>query len=601
MMAISQENDYGEVFLNEEKATVNLLQTGEPRVNSDVWYLDNGASNHMTGDRSKFHELDESVSGRVKFGDGSTVAIMGKGSVLFDCKNGDQRLLNENAYDEVFLNEKKVIANLLQTSEPRVESDVWHHDNVASNHMTGHRSKFHELDKSVSGRVKFGDGLPIAIIEKGLVLFDFKNGHSTCLLATRDEPAWLWHSRLGHVNFYSLRRLVEKNMASGVPMITHPNQVCEGCVLAKQTRIPFPEQAVFRAKKPLELVHADLCGPITPTTVGGSKYFLLLVDDFSMWSWVYMLIGKFEAFDAFKQYKKMVEESSGYKVKTLRTDHGGEFTSKDFAKFCEENGIARHLTAPYSPQQNGVVERRNLTVMEMARSLLKGINVPGKFWGGHLKKLDYRSKKMVYFGVEDGTKGRQSWSWTKSEKEQVTPANTFTIITQHITPVETPQNSPETTHDQPENPEFETVFSGQPYPEDVQVDSDPNIAALDPFSSPSSHSSNSPNATGPKELCSFNDFMHQVNDDILISSRMRRLLGRFDVKIISLRNLYKFAVFQVKTFTFIGIRLFHLVGDEVVGGGEVGLMMRGLIPLTVKILVPSIVHSHMSMSSLRGS
>ncbi|GKB86161.1 zinc finger, CCHC-type containing protein [Tanacetum coccineum] len=212
-------------------------------------------------------------------------------------------------------------------------------------------------------------------------------------------------------------------MASGVPIITHLNQVCEGCVLSKQTRIPFPEQAVFRAKKPLELIHADLCGPITPTTVGGSKYFLLLVDDFSRWSWVYTLTGKFEAFEAFKRYKKMVEESS----------------------------------APYSPQQNGVVERRNRTVMEMARSLLKGRNVPGEFWGeavrhavyhlnrlpskslpditpyeawygkkpnlehlkifscvvfakctsGHIKKLDDRSKKMVYFGVEDGTKGNQ--------------------------------------------------------------------------------------------------------------------------------------------------------------------------------------------------
>ncbi|GJV51548.1 zinc finger, CCHC-type containing protein [Tanacetum coccineum] len=94
MMVISQENASGEVFLNEEKVIVNILQTGEPQVESDMWYLDNGASNHMTGDRSKFHELDERDTGRVKFGDGSTVAIMGKGSILSDCKNDDQRLLN---------------------------------------------------------------------------------------------------------------------------------------------------------------------------------------------------------------------------------------------------------------------------------------------------------------------------------------------------------------------------------------------------------------------------------------------------------------------------------------------------------------------------
>ncbi|GKD42884.1 zinc finger, CCHC-type containing protein [Tanacetum coccineum] len=94
MMVISQENASSEVFLNEEKVIVNILQTGEPRVESDMWYLDNGASNHMTGDRSKFHKLDERDTGRVKFGDGSTVAIMGKRLILFDCKNDDQQLLN---------------------------------------------------------------------------------------------------------------------------------------------------------------------------------------------------------------------------------------------------------------------------------------------------------------------------------------------------------------------------------------------------------------------------------------------------------------------------------------------------------------------------
>nr|GEU95199.1 reverse transcriptase [Tanacetum cinerariifolium] len=188
------------------RARANLLQTGEARVESNVWYLDNGTSNHMTGDCLKFHELDKYVSGRVKFGNSLMVAIMGKGSVLFDVKNGDQRLLNEVYF----------IPNL--------------------------------------------------------------KSHSTCLLVTQDEPAWVWHTRLGHVNFHYLRRLAEKNMASGVPLICHLNKVCEGCVLAKQTRIPFPEQAVFQAKKPLELVHADLCDPITPTTVRGSGHLKKLDD-----------------------------------------------------------------------------------------------------------------------------------------------------------------------------------------------------------------------------------------------------------------------------------------------------------------------------------
>ena len=147
-----------------------------------------------------------------------------------------------------------------------------------------------------------------------------RTGRPTCLLATKDETAWIWHSRLGHVNFLALKKLSEKDMAIGVPKIEHPNQVCEGCVLSKQTRIPFPDHAVFRAQKPLQLVHADLCGPITPTSVGGSKYFLLLVDDFSRWMWVYKLSEMSQASSTFKRFKLMVEKNSGYQMKTFRTD-----------------------------------------------------------------------------------------------------------------------------------------------------------------------------------------------------------------------------------------------------------------------------------------
>lgn len=334
MMAISQEVTSGKVSLK-EKICVNLLTSGESRVNSEVWYLDNGASNHMTGDRLKFHELDENITGHVRFGDGSTVAILGKGSILFDCKNGDQRLLNEVYFIPSLKNN---IISLGQMTEEG--SQVI---------MDGSILSLFDRNKTLLLRVKRSSNR----LYKTLL----KTGRPICLLATKDEPAWTWHSRLGHVNFPVLKKMSEKNMATGVPKIEHPNQVCEGCVIAKQTRTSFPNQAVFRAQKPLQLVHADLCGPITPTSIGGSKYFLLLIDDFSRWMWVYTLSEKLEAFSVFKRFKLMVEKSSGYKIKALRTDRGGEFTSKDFTSFFEENGVKRHLTTPYSPQQNGVVER----------------------------------------------------------------------------------------------------------------------------------------------------------------------------------------------------------------------------------------------------
>lgn len=108
---------------------------------------------------------------------------------------------------------------------------------------------------------------------------------------------------------------------------------------------------------------------------------MLLVDDFTRYMWLVLLQNKDEALSAFKKIKAAVEMEADLKIKAFRTDRGGEFTSKEFTKFCEDMGVKRFLTAPYSPQQNGVVERRNQTVIAMTRSLLKSSKVPSKYWG----------------------------------------------------------------------------------------------------------------------------------------------------------------------------------------------------------------------------
>jgi transposase InsO family protein len=125
------------------------------------------------------------------------------------------------------------------------------------------------------------------------------------------------------------------------------------------------------------MVHGDLCGPITPATIAGNKYFLLIVGDFSRYMWVVMLKRKDQALQAFRIVKMAAEVEAEAKLKALCTDQGGEFKSNEFKAFCEAHGIQRHLTAPYSPQQNSVVERRNQTVVAMARSMMKSKGIPG--------------------------------------------------------------------------------------------------------------------------------------------------------------------------------------------------------------------------------
>ena len=112
------------------------------------------------------------------------------------------------------------------------------------------------------------------------------------------------------------------------------NKLCHECVHSKQSRSSFPSQSSYRAQKPLELILADLCGPIEPETLGGSRYFLLLVDDCTRMMWTYMLRQKFDALEAVQRFQVATESKSSLKIKTLRTDHGGECNSKDFSDFC---------------------------------------------------------------------------------------------------------------------------------------------------------------------------------------------------------------------------------------------------------------------------
>jgi transposase InsO family protein len=144
---------------------------------------------------------------------------------------------------------------------------------------------------------------------------------------------------------------------------------------------PFLQVAKFRATVPLQLVHNDLCGPISLATQGGRCYLLLPIDDHIRTMWLTLLRTKDEAAEAIRRFTAGVEMESGQRLRTLRTDRGGEFTSTEFAPYCADRGTGRHLTAPYSPQKNGVVERRNQTIISMARSMLKAMGVLASFWG----------------------------------------------------------------------------------------------------------------------------------------------------------------------------------------------------------------------------
>ncbi|KAE8735550.1 Beta-galactosidase 8 isoform 1 [Hibiscus syriacus] len=154
------------------------------------------------------------------------------------------------------------------------------------------------------------------------VLDQYTNDVAKCLKACYKDASWLWHLRFGHLNFGGLELLSKKEMVK-LPHINQPDQLCEGCLVGKQFRKSFPKESETRAKKPLELIHTDVCGPIKPSSLGNNNYFLLFIDDFSRKTWVYFLKQKSEVFEVFKKFKAAVERESGRKIKAMRSDRGG--------------------------------------------------------------------------------------------------------------------------------------------------------------------------------------------------------------------------------------------------------------------------------------
>jgi transposase InsO family protein len=159
-------------------------------------------------------------------------------------------------------------------------------------------------------------------------------------------------------------------MIEGIPELqsTH-ERICKGCALGKNVKKPFSSNN-NRSKEILDLIHSDVCGPMPIKSLGGSLYYVIFIDDYSRKTWLYLLKTKDKVFNKFQEFKAEIENLANKKIKTLRIDHGGEYTSKEFVSFCKLAGIRRELNVPHNPQQNGVAERKNRSIEKTMKELL---------------------------------------------------------------------------------------------------------------------------------------------------------------------------------------------------------------------------------------
>ncbi|KAG8502260.1 hypothetical protein CXB51_002212 [Gossypium anomalum] len=394
----------------------------------------------MASDAAIFKSIGRSFKTRVKVGNGHFIKAEGKGDVLIDTPTGTKLVLNVLLVPEIDRNLLS-IAQLLEKGYSVVfkGKECLISDPNGSKLMT------------------------VTMADKSFVV-DWNKSSDSVYTAVQDKSK-LWHKRLGHVNYNSMTQLTKEGLVENFTNSVEKEEVCEVCQLEKQGRLPFPTNKAWRASKRVQLVHTDVCGPMKNQSLNGSRYFILFIDDYSRYCWIYFLKQKSEVASVFLKFKTAAETETGCKLKTLRSDNGTEYTSSGLNMFYDETGIKHQLTNIYTPQQNGVSERKNRSLMDMARLPIKALaqKTPFEAWFGfkpslaHLRvfgcvcyahvptakreKLAKKAQPIILVGYSSINKGyrildpstnkvsvsrdvvfdeKVSWNWDKNEPETAT-------------------------------------------------------------------------------------------------------------------------------------------------------------------------------------
>lgn len=316
----------------------------------------------MCGDKGMFTSLDITFTHNVKLGNINVkLEVVGKGEVKLRF-NGINYVIGDVYYVPALKNNLLSVGQLLERNlHVLFKKDVC--------------SVFHPTRGKITESTMSKNRMFALFVE-----LCPKNEATKCLQTSSSDCAVLWHQRYGHFSYKGLRTLSYRKMVIGLPVIATSKVTCEACMKGKQHRAPFPKRSTWRATERLQLIYSDICGPVTPASNSQKRYLLTFIDDYTRKTWIYFLLEKSETFYQFKLFKASVEKECGLSIKCLRTDRGGEYKSTKFKVFYKEQGTKRQLTMAYTPQQNGVAERKNRTIMNLVRAILADKKIPKTFW-----------------------------------------------------------------------------------------------------------------------------------------------------------------------------------------------------------------------------
>ncbi|GKA17693.1 putative ribonuclease H-like domain-containing protein [Tanacetum coccineum] len=359
-------------------ATSNPNGNPQQKEYKDKGVIDSGCSRYMTGNKCYLDEYKDYDGGFVSFGDGKG-RISGKGKIKTGSLDFDHvyfcKELKYNLFSVSQICDKK--NNVLFTD---IECLVLSSD-------------FKLLDESqVLLRVPRNDNI-YSVDLKSVV----PTGGLTCLIAkaTIDESN-TWHRRLGHINFKIMNKLVKGNLVKGLPSKFFENDhSCVACQNGKKHKAFYKTKLMNSISKPLHMIHMDLFGPTNVKSLMKKSYCLVVTNDFSRFSWIFFLATKDETSRILKTFITEIENQLDHKVKVIRSDNGTEFKNSIMNQFCEIKGIKREFSVARTPQQNGIAERKNRTLIEAARTMLVDFKMPTTFWAEAVNTACYVLNRVL--------------------------------------------------------------------------------------------------------------------------------------------------------------------------------------------------------------
>lgn len=359
--------------------------------NKSEWYIDSGASSHLTAMESWIMNK-RSIQEK-------EIIVANSNKLKVSCI-GDVKIVTKTDACEFDVPVKDVLCVPELTTNLLSVSQLIKNNNQVS---------FSENGCSVYN--KDGQLVAQAVLTNGVYKLMMPENVLAACGAVSSE---LWHRRLGHVNSQYLNQMT--SAVEGIKLSEKSDtskSSCPVCCQGKQSRLPFTNVGT-RSTEKLALVHTDICGPMEVMSMGGSKYFLLFVDDYTRYIFVYFLQNKNQALKCFKNFKALVENQLNKKIKTLRSDNGLEFCNREFDTYLQNEGINHQKTNPYTPEQNGLCERTNRTVVEKARCLLFDSGLGKEFWGEATNTAVYLQNRTVASGLS-GKTPFEMWTGTKPD------------------------------------------------------------------------------------------------------------------------------------------------------------------------------------------